>query len=106
MKLHLLRNVRLMFVFALALAVPTAASAEDDELSGTYEEGGTGEEGEDSVTYKRETVLDFEDFLLEGEVRKPTGQTLTDRAERKFSVLINERKNFEPEMVESVDQLR
>ena len=57
------------------------------------------------VQYKKKTVIDFEDLLIEGELKKPTGDYFFERKKRKFDSLIKVRKNFEAEMFKSVDDL-
>jgi len=56
--------------------------------------------------YRKKTVIDFDDVLLEGELKKPTGAYITERREMNFTNLIQTRKNFEQEMVKSVDVLK
>ncbi|MFO7736089.1 MAG: hypothetical protein R6W70_07750 [bacterium] len=58
------------------------------------------------VKYKQKTVLDFEDVMLEGQIKKPTGSFLMDRTQRKFNSLIEMKKDFEEELIRSVDHLR
>ncbi len=58
------------------------------------------------VSYRKKTVIDFEDVLLEGELKKPAGAYITERHELKFKNLIKVRTNFEKEMFKSVDVLK
>ncbi len=60
----------------------------------------------DDVRYRKKTVIDFEDVLLEGELKKPAGAYITERRELNFKNLIKVRKNFEQEMFKSVDVLK
>ncbi len=57
-------------------------------------------------TYKKKTVIDFDEILLEGELKKPAGAYIKERQELKFNNLIRVRKNFEKEMFKSVDKLK
>ena len=59
-----------------------------------------------SVEYKKKTVIDFDEILLEGELKKPAGAYITERQELKFNNLIRVRQNFEKEMFKSVDKLK
>jgi len=75
------------------------------------EEGGTTDTGEtDSsgrkIIYRQKTVIDFEDVLLEGQIKKPSSSFLMDRTKTKFNSLINLKKDFNKELVKSVDVLK
>jgi hypothetical protein len=43
--------------------------------------------------------------MLEGQIKKPSGQFLIDRSKTKFNSLINLKKDFNKELVRSVDLL-
>lgn len=58
------------------------------------------------VKYRKKTIIDFEDVLLEGELKKPAGTYITERRELNFNNLIKVRTNFEQEMFKSVDVLK
>ncbi len=57
------------------------------------------------VHFRKKTVIDFDDVLIEGELKKPAGDYITERKSLKFESLIKVRKNFENEMFRSVDDL-
>jgi len=57
------------------------------------------------IKYREKTVIDFEDVMLEGQIKKPSGQFLIDRSKTKFNSLINLKKDFNKELVRSVDLL-
>jgi len=59
-----------------------------------------------TVIYKKKTIIDFEDVLLQGELRKPQGAFLQDRRRTKFDSLITLRESFEREMFRSLDELK
>ncbi|NOZ85745.1 MAG: hypothetical protein GXP49_05705 [Deltaproteobacteria bacterium] len=80
-------------IFALGLFFPMTVSAQDDEDNVT-------------VIYKKKTIIDFEDVLLQGELRKPQGAFLQDRRRTKFDSLITLRDSFEREMFRTVDELK
>ncbi|MCK5807821.1 hypothetical protein KAH37_02425 [bacterium] len=57
------------------------------------------------IKYRQKTVIDFEDIMLEGQIKKPTGSFLSDRKGKQFQTLINLKKEFNKELVKSVDLL-
>ena len=61
---------------------------------------------QDEARYRKKTIIDFEDVLLEGELKNPAGAYITERRELNFKNLIQTRTNFEQEMVKSVDVLK
>ena len=64
----------------------------------------TDEEGR-LIKYREKTVIDFEDVMLEGQIKKPSGSFLMDRSKTKFDSLINLKQDFNKELVKSVDLL-
>lgn len=58
------------------------------------------------IKYRQKTVIDFEDIMLEGQIKKPTGSFLSDRKGKQFDTLINLKKEFNKELVKSVDLLK
>ena len=64
----------------------------------------TDEEGR-LIKYREKTVIDFEDVMLEGQIKKPSGSFLMDRSNTKFDSLINLKQDFNKELVKSVDLL-
>ena len=61
----------------------------------------TDEEGR-LIKYREKTVIDFEDVMLEGQIKKPSGSFLMDRSKTKFDSLINLKQDFNKELVRSV----
>lgn len=61
---------------------------------------------EDKIIYQKKTVVDFEDVMLEGQIKKPTGSFLVDRTKARFNSLIKMKENFNKELVRSVDLLK
>ncbi|MBI3178491.1 MAG: hypothetical protein HYZ27_02445 [Deltaproteobacteria bacterium] len=61
--------------------------------------------GEERVVYKKKTVIDFTDVIIEGELTKPEGSYIVNRKLSKFSSLIKLRENFVPELLASPNQL-
>ena len=50
--------------------------------------------------------LDFEDFELTGEVKKPTGDLIQERKDAEFNPLIVLRETFQLEMQDSVNEIK
>ncbi|MBI5508780.1 MAG: hypothetical protein HY903_08515 [Deltaproteobacteria bacterium] len=63
------------------------------------------QEGGDKVSFKKRTVIDFSDALIEGELTKPEGSYVVSRKLSRFSSLIRLRENFIPELLASPAQL-
>jgi len=78
-------------IFLLTAAGSTAVAQDDEDVT---------------VIYKKKTIIDFEDVLLQGELRKPQGAFLQDRRRTKFDSLITLRESFEREMFRSLDELK
>ena len=57
------------------------------------------------IKYREKTVIDFEDVMLEGQIKKPSGSFLMDRSKTKFDSMINLKQDFNKELVKSVDLL-
>jgi hypothetical protein len=57
------------------------------------------------VTYKKKTVYDFDDDLVEGELQRPDGEYIDTRRKAKHSTLIKIRENFIPEMLKSAEDI-
>ncbi|HSA33691.1 MAG TPA: hypothetical protein P5077_08200 [bacterium] len=89
--------------FALCFLVLFAAGA-----FGQEEAVDTGDRDTDGrkIIYRSKTVIDFEDVMLEGQIKKPSGSFLMDRTKTKFNSLINLKKDFNKELVKSVDVLK
>lgn len=56
------------------------------------------EEGR-TVIYKKKTEVDFDDSLIEGEVKNPSEFYTVHRPEQKFNGLVKKRPNFHKEML-------
>lgn len=93
------RTLSRLFPLALALAAfsyAPHARAEDD----------VDEESGRKVSYKAKTEIDFEGLDVEGEMVKPSSALVLDRKKASFNPLIKVRENFNPEMEESIDEVR
>ncbi len=60
---------------------------------------------EDRTIYRKNTVIDFTDVAVEGELTKPEGSYVLNRKETDFDSLIRVRDNFNPELQKSIDNL-
>ena len=58
------------------------------------------------VKYKARTEIDFDGVDVSGELVKPSGSLLLDRRKAKFNPLIQLRENFNPEMRESINEIK
>lgn len=79
------------FVFASGMAL---AQAPDPERGGAPD-----------VRYKKKTVYDFDDDLVEGELQRPDGEFVDTRRKAKHSTLIKIRTDFIPEMLKSAEDI-
>jgi hypothetical protein len=59
----------------------------------------------DKVVVRKRTVIDFSDVTVEGELTKPEGSYLLNRNKTRFQSLIKLRKDFNPELQKSADNL-
>ena len=59
----------------------------------------------DKTIVRKNTVIDFTDVAVEGELTKPEGSYLIDRNKTRFQSLVKIRDNFVPELQKSVDNL-
>lgn len=57
------------------------------------------------IKYKKKTVYDFDDDLVEGELQRPDGEYIDTRRKAKHSSLIKIRENFIPEMLKSAEDI-
>lgn len=64
------------------------------------------QDNEDEVRYEKETEIDFEDLEIEGSLVKPQGALLIDRPIATFNPLIKLRKDFNPEISTSVNEVK
>ncbi len=58
-----------------------------------------------ATQYRQETVIDFSDVSLEGELQRPDGAYLLSRKRAEFDSLIRLREHFLNELQTSVDNL-
>jgi hypothetical protein len=84
------------FIVGLVAATFIAVSA-----GGIAAAQGTGP----NVEYKKKTVYDFDDDVVEGELQRPDGEYIDTRRRAKHSSLIKIRENFIPEMLKSAEDI-
>lgn len=60
---------------------------------------------ETQVEYAKETVLDFEDDTIQGDLTRPDGEFVDARTRVTHTNLIRVRKNFRDKVLESVGEL-
>lgn len=84
---------RLLLVAAVG-AYSGVAFAQDEEADGR------------KVTYKQKTEIDFEGLDVSGELVKPSGAMVLDRKKASFNPLIKLRSDFNPEMEQSIDEVK
>lgn len=82
---------------ALALAGPEPATAQEGGEEATTDVGG--------VQYKKKTVYDFDDDIVEGDLARPDQEFVGVRKQAKHSSLIKIREHFIPEMLKSADDV-
>jgi hypothetical protein len=91
----MLRKTLIILFLAPFCGVTLSATAQDlDEESGR------------NVKYKARTEIDFEGVDVSGELVKPSGSLLLDRRKATFNPLIQLRENFNPEMRESINEVK
>ena len=98
----------LLLATALGAAALSPARAEDPKPEGSTEtrEGKVRVIQEaDKVVIRKRTVIDFSDVTVEGELTKPEGSYLLNRNRARFQSLIKLRKDFNPELQKSADNL-
>lgn len=84
--------LRKALILSLILLPPHAARAADD--------------GEAKVVYKSKTEIDFEELEIEGVLQKPQSQLVLERKKANFNPLIKLRTDWNPEIDQSVDEIK
>lgn len=60
---------------------------------------------EEKVEYAKETVIDFEDDTIQGDLTRPDGEFVDARQKVRHTNLIKVREEFRDEVLESVGEL-
>ncbi len=64
---------------------------------------GAGEaRAQDEIVYEKHSVVDFGDDTIDGNLSRPDGQYLESQKRRRHERLIRVRKDFRPEILQSV----
>ena len=97
-------NILLIGVFSLsfAFASSNAKAQEESETKTQQKSSGGGEKSGD----KKRTKIDFEDELVEGELKKPELFYLLQKKQFNFKRLIKLREDFLPEMRRDADEVK
>lgn len=90
------RLTRLSLVFGVVGALSAPAFAQDE---------GADDSGR-KILYKQKTEIDFEGLDVAGELVKPASALVLDRKKANFNPLIKLRENFNPEMEQSIDEIK
>lgn len=61
---------------------------------------------EGKVIYKQKTEIDFEDLEIEGVLERPSSSLIQDRKSAKFNPLIKLRENWDPEIDQSIGDIK
>jgi hypothetical protein len=64
------------------------------------------EDSSGKVVYKQRTEIDFDDLEIEGALERPSSQLLQERKGAKFNPLIKLRENWDPEMEQSIGDIK
>ncbi len=101
------RSILRLLPLALALGsvglyAPHARAADDTTNATSDVDESSGRK----ISYKSKTEIDFEGLDVEGEMVKPSSALVLDRKKASFNPLIKMRENFNPEMEESIDEVR
>jgi len=60
---------------------------------------------EPNIVYKEKTEIDFEAVDIEGNLKKPTGQLISENSRAIFNPLIKVRESWSKEMCESIKEI-
>ena len=59
---------------------------------------------QDKVIYEKETRVDFNDGNIDGSLTRPDGDVVRSRKKSEFQSMIQQRRDFTEELIESVDE--
>lgn len=68
--------------------------------------GYAADDEESKVVYKQKTEIDFEDLEIEGVLERPSSSLIQDRKSAKFNPLIKLRENWDPEIDQSIGDIK
>jgi len=61
--------------------------------------------GKDKIIYKKNTIINFDGSIVDGELIKPKGGFIQSRGRAKFNSLIRYRKDFVDKMIKQAKKL-
>lgn len=96
MKRHLGFKTGIAFVLAACFALGAVTTA-----STVFAQG----KAAPKVEYKKQTVYDFDDDIVEGELQRPDGEMIDTIKKADHSSLIKIREHFIPELVKSAEDI-
>jgi len=94
--------VAALSVFTLAGSFAVVAHAQDDTTAGEEQ---TIDGKKVKVVYKKKEEINFDDVLIQGELKKPQGAYLLNRRKSDFDDMIEERAHFKNELRASLDDI-
>lgn len=95
-------NILLVSVFSLSFGFASShANAQEEGETKTEKSSGADKSGD-----KKRTKIDFEDELVEGELKKPELFYLLQKKQFNFKRLIKLRDDFLPEMRRDADEVK
>lgn len=97
-----MRSTMSILVVLGGLAIGPGAALAQEEAGG---EDTVQDPANPAVVYKKETVYDFEDDVVEGTFIRPEGEYLDARRAARHSSLIRIRDTFVPEMLKSAEDI-
>lgn len=86
-----------------AFSFPLSAFAADGELTEGEMQEIDGKRVR--IVYKKKEEINFDDVLIQGELKKPQGAYLLNRKKSDFSDMIDERAHFKLELKKSLDEI-
>ena len=96
-----LKAVKLILICAMTLIVGNLGARANAQEEDAEKKPSRAEKGE-----KKKTKIDFEDELVEGELKKPELFYLLQKKQFNFKRLIKLREDFLPEMRRDADEVR
>lgn len=92
------------FLFLIIIFLTPVLIAEDLEKNKEGEEAIKGEANK-KVIYEEKTKIDFEDTLIEGQLKKSNATFFSERKSAKFDSLVKKKKNFRNLIMKTGDRL-
>jgi hypothetical protein len=102
--------MRWLFALLIAAFVTAASASAFAQAKGKAGAAATATAGDENVDvggvkYKKKTVYDFDDDVVEGDLMRPDGEFVALKRQAKHSSLIKIREHFIPEMLKSAEDI-